>query len=121
MDGTVMVKYLAIQTLAKGTRHFFTSLSWLSVYQDPVFNYCMSCANVIENIFCIMTTKWRIFRRPIIAHPNKVTKQQNLLALFTTMYLKITDMSCSASSVRQYCPQGYVDHEDPLGNFIHGA
>ena len=83
------------------------------------FNYRLSRARrVIENTFGILTTKFRIFRRPIIAHPEKVT-QITKAACVLHNYLKITDLR-SYSSSRQYCPPGYVDHEDPMGNFIPG-
>ena len=40
-----------------------------------IFNYCLSRARwIIENTYGIMTTKFSIFRRPIIAHPDEVTK-----------------------------------------------
>ena len=84
-----------------------------------IFNYRLSRArHVIENTFGILTTKFRIFRRPIIAHPEKVT-QITKAACVLHNYLKITDFR-SYSSSRQYCPPGYVDHEDPMGNFIPG-
>ena len=84
-----------------------------------IFNYRLSRARrVIENTFGIMAAKFRIFRRPIIAHPDKVTKLTKAACCIHN-YLKISDIR-SASSSRQYCPPGYVDHEDPLGNFIPG-
>ena len=68
-----------------------------------VFNYCLSRARrVIENTFGILTTKFRIFRRPIIAHPEKVT-QITKAACALHNYLKITDLRTYSSS-RQYCP-----------------
>ena len=67
-----------------------------------VFNYCLSQARrVIENTFGILTTKFRIFRRPIIAHPEKVT-QITKAACALHNYLKITDLRTYSSS-RQYC------------------
>lgn len=83
-----------------------------------IFNYRLSRARrVIENTFGIMTAKFRIFRRPIIAHPDKVTKITKA-ACSLHNYLKVSDMRCNTA--RPYCPPGYVDHEDPLGNFIPG-
>ena len=85
-----------------------------------IFNYRLSRARrIIENTFGIMTSKFRIFRRPIIANPDKVTKITKAACCLHN-YLKISEMRSSISSTRHYCPPGYVDHEDPLGNFIPG-
>ena len=84
-----------------------------------IFNYRLSRARrVIENTFGIMAARFRVFRRPIVAHPDKVTKITKAACVLHN-YLKICDIR-SASTTRQYCPPGYVDHEDPLGNFIPG-
>ena len=74
---------------------------------------------MIENTFGIMAAKFRIFRRPIIACPEKVTKITKAACCLHN-YLKISEMRSSVANSRQYCPPGYVDHEDPLGNFIPG-
>ena len=66
-----------------------------------------------------MAAKFRIFRRPIIAHPEKVTKITKAACVLHN-YLRISDIRSSSLSSRQYCPPGYVDHEDSLGNFIPG-
>jgi hypothetical protein len=65
-----------------------------------------------------MAAKFRIFHRPIIADPEKVTKITKA-ACYLHNYLKISDIRSSQSS-RQYCSAGYIDHEDALGNFIPG-
>ena len=40
-----------------------------------IFNYCLSRARcIIENAFGIIATKFRIFRRAVVAEPEKVTK-----------------------------------------------
>ena len=82
-----------------------------------VFNYLLSRArHVIENTFGILTTKFRIFRRPIIAHPEKVT-QITKAACVLHNYL-ISEVIHPQGNI---APQGmYVDHEDPMGNFIPG-
>ena len=76
-----------------------------------IFNYRLSRARrVIENAFGILATKFRIFRRAIIAKPEKVTRiTQAACALHN--YLKISEMHSPPSS-RVYCPPGYVDRED---------
>lgn len=70
-----------------------------------IFNYGLSrTRRIIENTFGILATKFRIFRRPIIAKPEKVTKiTQTECALYN--YLKISEMLCS----RIYCPPGYIN------------
>ena len=84
-----------------------------------IFNYRLSRARrVIENAFGILATKFRIFRRAIIAKPKKVTRiTQAACALHN--YLKISEMHSPPSS-RIYCPPGYVDREDAQGNVIPG-
>ena len=84
-----------------------------------IFNYRLSRARrIIENSFGIMASKFRIFRRPIIANPEKVTKITKAACCLHN-YLKISE-SCSPSSQRHYCPPGYADHEDRSGNLIPG-
>ena len=84
-----------------------------------IFNYRLSrTRRVIENAFGILATKFRIFRRPIIAKPEKVTKiTQAACALHN--YLKISEIRCPVSA-RVYCPPGYIDQEDQHGNIVPG-
>ena len=84
-----------------------------------IFNYRLSRARrVIENAFGILATKFRVFRRSIVAKPDKVTKiTQAACALHN--YLKILEPQCSPSA--QYnCPPRYVNQEDRQGNIIPG-
>ena len=84
-----------------------------------IFNYRLSRARrIIENTFGIMATKFRIFRRAIIANPEKVTKITKA-ACSLHNYLKISE-ACNATSNRPYCPPGYADHEGGDGNLIPG-
>ena len=84
-----------------------------------IFNYRLSRARrIIENTFGIMVTKFRIFRRAIIANPKKVTTITKAACCLHN-YLKISE-ACSATSNRPYCPPGYADHEDGDGNLIPG-
>ena len=86
-----------------------------------IFNYPLSRAHhFIENTFGIMAARFRIFRQAIIAHPDKVTKITKAASVLHN-YLKISDIRSLSSSLRQHCPPGYVDHEDPLGNLIPGV
>ena len=84
-----------------------------------VFNYRLSRARrVIENTFGILASKFRVFRRPIIAKPEKVNKIVQAACVLHN-YLKITEIHCRASE-RIYCPSGYIDREDSQGNIIPG-
>ena len=84
-----------------------------------IFNYRLSRARrVIENTFGILTTKFRIFRRAIVANPEKVTKITKAACCLLN-YLRIYEMHNSASSCF-YCPPGYINREDAEGNVIPG-
>lgn len=60
------------------------------------------------NLYC----RWRIFRRPIIAIPSRVEKF-TLAAVALHNYLRTEESSV-------YCPSGFIDAEDAVGNIIPG-
>ena len=86
---------------------------------ERIFNYRLSRARrVIENAFGILSTKWRIFRRPIVGHPEKaaaITKA----ACCLHNYLLLKNKTLVAEE-QYYCPPGYTDHEDRRGNLSNG-
>ena len=62
-----------------------------------IFNYQLSRARrIIENTFGIMATKFRIFRRPIMANPDEVTNITKA-ACSLHNYLKISE-ACNTTS-----------------------
>ena len=68
---------------------------------------------MIENSFGILAARWRLFRRPIIAHPEKVQLYvQAAVALHN--FLRTTESSV-------YCPPDFIDTEDGSGNPIDGG
>ena len=73
---------------------------------------------VIENSFGIMAIKFRIFRRPIVANPDKVTKITQAACCLHN-YLWISEIN-NPPSARFYCPPGFVDLEDNDRNVIPG-
>ena len=79
-----------------------------------IFNYRLSRARrVIENSFGILASRWRIFRRPIIATPSHVvTYTKAAIALHN--YLRTTESTV-------YCPPGFIDAEDGVGNVVNGS
>lgn len=79
-----------------------------------IFNYRLSRARcVIENTFGILTSRWRIFRCPIIAEPEKaVIYTKAAIALHN--FLRTTECSI-------YCPPGFIDSEDGMGNIVAGS
>ena len=85
-----------------------------------IFNYRLSRARrIIENAFGILASRFRVFHRPIIANPDKVVKITKATCALHNL-LKKSDMTSPASSAGQYCPTGFVDHEDSLGHTIPG-
>ena len=79
-----------------------------------IFNYRLSRARrVTENTFGILASRWRIFRRPIIAEPNRaIIYTKAAIALHN--FLRTTESS-------SYCPRGFIDSEDGLGNVVPGS
>ena len=78
------------------------------------FNYRLSRARrTIENTFGIMASKFRIFRRPIIAKAEVVTLITQAACVLHN-YFKISE-SRNPPSTRHYCPPGYADHENLQG------
>ena len=81
--------------------------------QEAVFNYRLSRARrIIENSFGILAARWRIFRRPIVAAPDNVV-------IFTKAAIALHNFLRTTEST-VYCPPGYIDAEDGLGNVIDG-
>ncbi|KAL5516896.1 hypothetical protein EMCRGX_G002335 [Ephydatia muelleri] len=84
------------------------------VEHEAVFNYRLSRARrIIENAFGILAARWRIFRRPIIAEPERVEVFAKA-AIALHNYLRTTESS-------QYIPPGFVDGEDGAGNIVEGS
>ena len=86
----------------------------LCIEDRAIFNYRLSRARrIIENSFGILAARWRVFRRPIIAEPERaVLYTQAAVALHN--YLRTTESSV-------YCPPGFTDGEDGIGNRIDGG
>ena len=62
--------------------------------------------------FSLQHFRWRIFRRPIIGHPEKVVAYLEA-AIALHNYLRTTESTT-------YCLPGFVDGEDGVGNQING-
>ena len=79
-----------------------------------MLNYRLTRARrIIENSFSILANRWRIFRQPIIAKPERaVINTKAAIALHN--YLRTTESSV-------YCPPIFVDAEDGTGNIVSGS
>ena len=86
---------------------------FVAVENEAIFNYRLSRARrIIENSFGILASRWRLFRKPIIAEPDKcVSFCKAAVALHN--FLRTTEAT--------YCPPGFVDGEDGTGNVIDGT
>ena len=79
-----------------------------------IFNYRLSRARrIIENTFGIATTRFRIFRRPIIAKTEKVILiTKAVVALHNFLMKKCTNQENNNYS---YCPSSYTDYDTSSG------
>ncbi|GBM86547.1 hypothetical protein AVEN_204526-1 [Araneus ventricosus] len=82
--------------------------------QKRIFNYRLSRARrVVENVFGICSSTFRILRKPMLLHPKKaaiVTMTVTLLHNF---------LRASESSNSSYCPPGTFD-DDVNGEYVPG-
>ena len=80
---------------------------------ERIFNYrCSRARRIIENAFGIATSRFRIFRRPIIANTEKVTLiTKSIVALHNFQMKK----RASQSENYSYCVPSYVGQESRSG------
>ena len=87
--------------------------------EQKIFNYRLSRARrVVENSFGIFSSRWRIFRKPIIIPSEKavvITKAACCLHNYLQLQNKLLP-----PQERLYCPPHYIDSEDQRGNVIPG-
>ena len=81
---------------------------------ESVYNYWLSRGKrIIENSFGILAARWRIFRRPILVHPDNVV-------LFTKANIALHNYHRTTES-NVYCTPGFIIGEDGSGNYIPGG
>ncbi|CAB4044982.1 Hypothetical predicted protein, partial [Paramuricea clavata] len=74
---------------------------------------------VIENTFGIAAERWRVWRRPVVASPEKITSIGKAVCVLHN-YLMIEEFNVSHEAKR-YCPVGFVDSNDRFGNHAAGG
>ena len=89
----------------------------VSELTQRIYNYRLSRARrAIENTFGIMTTRFRVYRRPIIANVDTV-KNIVMATIGLHNFLLITKHS---HDVYNYCPRNFPDQNGSRGRFIPG-
>ena len=89
-------------------------------YRESVFNYRLSRARrVIENTFGILATRWRIFRRQIIAKPDLVVKIVQATCVLHNYLQKANNEQPQYANT--YCPGDLVDIYNSDGSVIPGS
>ena len=80
---------------------------------ERIFNYrCSRARRIIENAFGIATSRFRIFRRPIIANTEKVILITKSVVALHYFLMKKRVTQCENYS---YCLPSYVDQESRSG------
>lgn len=82
---------------------------------EKIFNYRLSRARrVIENAFGILVSRWRIFRKPIVADRHTVELIVKACVCLHN-FLKL-----SAEDSNKYCPPTFIDTENQNHQIIPG-
>jgi len=82
------------------------AVTWPKITKK-IFNYRLSRARrVIENAFGILSTRWRIFSRPIVAKVENATRIMQAACVLHN-FLQRADNTLSPTE-RGYCPVGYM-------------
>lgn len=82
---------------------------------ERIFNYRLSRARrVVENVFGIMASVFRVLRKPMLLEPEKVTD----IVLTCTLLHNFLRKSKTSSS--KYSPNGTFDFENEIGQIISG-
>lgn len=89
-------------------------------YVTRVYNYRLSRARrTIENAFGILSARWRLFLRPVIAETNHV--EAFIRAAFVLHnYLRTADLTVEEDSTKRYAPSSMFDQEETNGNVREG-
>ncbi|XP_025997085.1 protein ALP1-like isoform X2 [Solenopsis invicta] len=84
-----------------------------------IFNYRLSTARrLIENAFGVMSARWRIFRRSIVASLSTV---DNIVKSCVVLHNWLRNAELNVlPAQRRYVPVGFVDVEDRYGNVEPG-
>ena len=78
-------------------------------------NFCLPSVKGkenIENVFGILTARWRIFHKPIRSSVENA-ERYTLACLASHNYLRLTDNA-------MYCPEGFVDSYNNSGKIKEG-
>lgn len=88
--------------------------------KKTIFNYRLPHARrIIENIFGIFVSRWRIFRKPICMHPKTVDKIIMATICLYNFLKTVNDISSVDS--RMYCPPNFINTEQADGTIIPGT
>ncbi|XP_071571334.1 uncharacterized protein [Temnothorax nylanderi] len=87
--------------------------------EKTIFNYRLSKSRrVIENTFGVMSARWRIFRRPIVASLSTV---DSIVKSCVVLHNWLRDAELNVlPGQRRYVPVGFIDVEDRYGNVQAG-
>lgn len=81
-----------------------------------IFNYRLSRGRrVIENAFGILTSRWRILRKPLNCHPKTADK-----IVMTCVCLHNFLINNTKQIKATYCPSSFVDKENENGDVTLG-
>ena len=113
-NSTKILPYVFVGDDAFGLKmHMMKPFPFQNLTPDErVFNYRLSRARrIIENVFGIATSRFRIFHRPIIAKVEKVVSITKAVVVLHNFLMSLR----STKDNYNYCPTNYIDQDAPSG------